>query len=268
MNKLKYVYVFLVVIMAIGVVYKISSFEPEVPENLNVVINTSSNEWYKYSNLENAPENVVVAGSVEEPIDISDKLKEHWYSGVITKIEDNTIYFYDDDKTKHYALKVKDDYKFVSLRTNENVDVKDIKEGYYIDTFSYYNNDIFGIASNITGETLRKEIFKNLCLNDGSGNASNIVASPTVENIDIINSSKAIMKVSVQDIYAEYLGNDESFEFEFILNEKTEIKSKSGLAYSIDTINNALHDFVDLRIDKNTMNDERPVLTGFYSSDS
>ena len=98
MKYLKYVYVLLVVIMAIAVVYKIINFEPEVPESLNVVINTSSNEWYKYSDLENASENVVVAGSAEGPIDISDKLKEHWYSGIITKIEDNTIYFYDDFK--------------------------------------------------------------------------------------------------------------------------------------------------------------------------
>ena len=254
MKYLKYLYVLIVVIMAFGVVYKIINFEPEIPESLNVVVNTSSNEWYKYSGLEDAPDNVVV------------ELKEHWYSGVINKIENNTIYFYDDFKTKHYALEIKDDYKFVSLRTNEDVVVKDIKEGYYIDTFSYYNQDVFGIASNITGEALKQEIFKNLALN--GQNASGIVASPTVENIDIINSSKAIMKVSVQDIYAEYLGNDESFEFEFILNDKTEIKSKSGLAYSIDTINNALHDFVDLRIDKNAINDERPVLTGFYSSDS
>lgn len=266
MKYLKYVYVLLVVIMTVGVVYKISSFEPEVPENLNVVINTSSNEWYKYSNLENAPENVVVAGSVEEPIDISDKLKEHWYSGVVTKIEDNTIYFYDDFKTKNYALKVKDEYKFVSLRTNENVDVKDIKEGYYIDTFCYYNNDVFGIASNITGEALKQEVFRNLALN--GQNASGIVASPVIEKIDIINSNKAIIKVSVQDVYSEYLENDESFEFEFILNEKTEIKSKGGGAYSIETLNNAIHDFIDLRIDPNTINDERPVLTGFYSSDS
>ncbi len=266
MKYLKYVYVLLVVIMAIAVVYKIINFEPEVPESLNVVINTSSNEWYKYSDLENASENVVVAGSAEGPIDISDKLKEHWYSGIITKIEDNTIYFYDDFKTKHYALKIKDDYKFVSLRTNEDVAVKDIKEGYYIDTFSYYNQDVFGIASNITGEALKQEIFKNLALN--GQNASGIVASPSIESIDIINSNKAIIKVSVQDIYSENLENDESFEFEFILNEKTEIKSKGGGAHSIETLNNALHDFIDLRIDPNTINDERPVLTGFYSSDS
>lgn len=41
MKYLKYVYVLLVVIMAIAVVYKIINFEPEVPESLNVVINTS-----------------------------------------------------------------------------------------------------------------------------------------------------------------------------------------------------------------------------------
>ena len=152
------------------------------------------------------------------------------------------------------------------MRTNEDIKVKDIKVGYYIDTFSYYNNDVFGIASNIAGEQLRQEIFKNLALN--GQNVSGVVASPGVESIDIINSNKAILKVSVQDIYSEYLKNDEIFEFEFMLNDKTEIKSKSGLAYSIDTINHALHDFVDLRIDQNTINDERPVLTGFYSSDS
>lgn len=266
MEKLKYVYILLIIIMAIGVVFAINNFEPEIPESLNVVRDTTSNEYYSYSNIEVSPQNTIVAENVTNLIDLSDKLKEHWYSGVITKIEENKIYFDNEDKTKSYVLEVKDGYKFVSLRTNEAVDAKDIKVGYYIDTFSYYNNDVFGIASNITGEELKQEIFKNLTLN--GQNASGIVASPGIENIDIINSNKAIIKVSVQDIYSEYLENDESFEFEFMLNEKTEIKSKSGLAHSIDTINNALHDFVDLRIDPNTINDKYPVLTGFYSSDS
>lgn len=268
MNKLKYVYILLIIIMTVGVIFAINKYEPEVPESLNVVRDTSSNEWYRYADVEAMQENVAIVGSAEAPIDLNDKLKEHWYSGIITKIENNAIYFDNEDKTKSYKLELKEDYKFVSLRTNEDIDIKDIKVGYYIDTFCYYNDDVFGIASNITGEALKKEIFDNLCLNDGGGNVSNIVASPIVENIDIINSSKAIMKISVKDIYAEYLGNDETFEFEFMLNDKTEIKSKSGLAYSIDTINNALHDFVDLRIDKNTINDEYPVLAGFYSSDS
>lgn len=263
MNKLKYVYIVLIIAMTIGVCVAINSFEPTVPESLNVVIDTTSNEYY-----DEEIQNTSILESVIEPIDLSDKLKEHWYSGIITRVEENRIYFDNEDKTKSYVLEVKDDYKFVSLRTNEDIVFNDIKVGYYIDTFCYYNNDVFGIASNITGEALKKEIFDNLCLNDGGGNASNIVASPVIENIDIINSNKAIMKVSVQDIYSEYFGNDESFEFEFMLNDKTEIKSKSGLAYSIDTINNAAHDFVDLRIDKNTINDKYPVLTGFYSSDS
>ena len=266
MNKLKYIYVLLVAAMSIGVVYAINNFEPEIPESLNVVRDTSSNEWYKYPDVGTTHENVVISGSTEGPIELNDKLKEHWYSGIITKIEENKIYFDNEDKIKSYILEVKDDYKFVSLRTNEDIKVKDIKVGYYIDTFSYYNNDVFGIASNIAGEQLRQEILKNLALN--GQNVSGVVASPGVESIDIINSNKAILKVSVQDIYSEYLKNDEIFEFEFMLNDKTEIKSKSGLAYSIDTINHALHDFVDLRIDQNTINDERPVLTGFYSSDS
>lgn len=266
MEKLKYVYILSLIVMTIGVVFAINNFEPEVPESLNVVRDTTSNEYYSYSDAEVASKNTIVAENVIAVINISDKLKEHWYSGVITKIEENKIYFDNEDKTKSYVLEVKDNYKFVSLRTNENIIAQDIKVGYYIDTFSYYNNDVFGIASNIKGDELKQEIFKNLTLN--GQNASGVVASPEVESVDIINSNKAIMKVSVQDIYSEYLENDESFEFEFMLNDKTEIKSKSGLAYSIETINNAAHDFVDLRIDPNTINDKYPVLTGFYSSDS
>lgn len=266
MEKLKYVYIVLIIVMTISVCVAINSFEPKVPESLNVVRDTSPNEWYRYSAVENLSENIVIAPKVAGTTDISDKLKEHWYSGIITKIEDNKIYFDNEDKTKSYVLDIKDNYKFVSLRTNDDIKIQDIKVGYYIDTFSYYNNDVFGIASNIKGDELKQEIFKNLTLN--GQNASGVVASPVVESVDIINSNKAIMKVSVQDIYSEYFGNDESFEFEFMLNDKTEIKSKSGLAYSIDTINNAAHDFVDLRIDKNTINDQYPVLTAFSSSDS
>lgn len=208
---------------------------------------------------------VPVQESVVE-IDITNKLKEHWYSGIITKIEGNFIFFDDDDENKKYVLQVKDSYKYGSLRTSENIEFKDIKVGDYIDTFSYYNDDIFGIATNITGETLKKELLESMAL--GEANISGIASCPNIIDIDIQSSEKAILTLEIYDVYREAFKNEESFEIKVLVNSKTKISSKSGAAHSVETLNNAAHDIVIIYLDKNTLNDEYPVATVFDSSDS
>lgn len=258
MKYLKYVYIILVIIMSVGVIFAIGKFEPEIPEGQNLVINSVGEDTSTYQN-----------SSREEVVgetNITDKLKDHWYSGVVTSINGNMIHFSSSYDNKNYCLNVQNSYKFVNLRTGVNIAFEDIKEGDYIDTFSYYMNDVFGVASNITGEVLKQELLQNLAL--GEANVAGMVASPYIKNIDIVNSNKALMTVEIQDMYGTELGNTEIFEFVFLLNENTSISSKGGGAHSIDTLNNAAHDIVDIYLDKNTLSDKNPLVTTFSSSDS
>lgn len=285
MKYLKYVYIILIVLMSVGVVFAINNFELEISEGQNSLKNVVGEETSEYKNANEkdvtstyqskSQENISGTSNFQQntsreeaegETNITDKLKEHWYSGIITKLDGNTIYFYNTEYKKNYVLTVQDTHKFASLRTGKNIALSSIREGYYIDTFSYYMDDIFGIASNITGEELRQELLQNLAL--GEANVAGTVASPYIKNIDIINNNKAIITVEIQDMYGTELGNTEIFEFKFLLNENTKIDSKGGGAHSIETLNNAAHDIVNIYLDKNTLNNETPLITEFYSSDS
>ncbi len=53
-----------------------------------------------------------------------------------------------------------------------------------------------------------------------------------------------------------------------IVNQTTEIHSKSGLAYNVETLNNATHDFVSIVLDRATISNEEPTVSYFGSTDT
>ena len=82
-----------------------------------------------------------------------------------------------------------------------------------------------------------------------------------IEKVNIVNKEKAILTINFEDPYAEYFNNHEIFTKNVIVNQTTEIHSKSGLAYNVETLNNATHDFVSIVLDRDTIiNEEHNVI--------
>ena len=227
-------------------------------EDGNVIKKYNENLEENNTNIQETKEN--------EIIDVTDRLRQTTYNGIITDINENEIMF--EKENKKYKLKIEQDYKYINARTEENIGFADIKKGYYIDTTVAYLEEkekVIAIASNITGEELKKELLKHFALGE---NAKMGVSSPDIKNIEVINSEKAIVTMEFQDRFGEYLNNNEVFEQKIIVNSNTKITSKSRLAYSVETLKNAAHDIVTIVLDKNTLNDEYPVAISFSSSDS
>ena len=88
------------------------------------------------------------------------------YNGVITEINSNNIVFENQSNNKKYLIDVNSDFKFINGRTNEEMNIDEIKVDYYIDTYTYEKSKVISILSNIKGEELRKELMENFALED------------------------------------------------------------------------------------------------------
>ena len=143
-------------------------------EDGNVVSreNTKSDNQIQETEIENITNNI-----------------EETYNGIITNINFNSIVFENKSRNKKYSINVNSSLNFINRRTNEKVNYDDIKIGYYIDTYTYKKSKAISILSNIKGEELRKELIKNLTLED----SPYLTVSPIGTNIEIINSNKAIL---------------------------------------------------------------------------
>ncbi len=96
----------------------------------------------------------------------------------------------------------------INGRTNEKVYYDEMKIGYYIDTYTYKKSKAISILSNIKGEELRKELTKNLTLED----SPYLTVSPIGTNIEIINSNKAILTITFEDLIPDYNVDGGKFE--------------------------------------------------------
>lgn len=75
--------------------------------------------------------------------------------GKISKIENNRIYFY-DNQNKNYTLEENENIEFIDGRTGESYDFSDIKEEYYINVS--YSQRCF-LFKNIRRERIKKRTF-------------------------------------------------------------------------------------------------------------
>lgn len=187
---------------------------------------------------------------------------EETYNGIITNINSNSIVFEDKSRNKKYSIDVNSSVNFINGRTNEKVYYDEMKIGYYIDTYTYKKSKAISILSNIKGETLRKELIKNLTL-EGS---PYLTVSPIGTNIEIINSNKAILTITFEDLLPDYNVDGGKFEMKVEINPNTVIERKSG-RNKIEQLKNADLSIIKIRLDKNTINNEIPIATYFMSSD-
>ena len=187
---------------------------------------------------------------------------EETYNGIITNVNSNSIVFEDKSRNKKYSIDVNSSLNFINGRTNEKVYYDEMKIGYYIDTYTYKKSKAISILSNIKGEELRKELIKNLTL-EGS---PYLTVSPIGTNIEIINSNKAILTITFEDLLPDYNVDGGKFEMKVEINPNTVIERKSG-RNKIEQLKNADLSIIKIRLDKNTINNEIPIATYFMSSD-
>lgn len=216
-------------------------------EDGNVVSreNTKSDNQIQETEIENITNNI-----------------EETYNGIITNINFNSIVFEDKSRNKKYSIDVNSSLNFINGRTNEKVYYDDMKIGYYIDTYTYKKSKAISILSNIKGEALRKELIKNLTLED----SPYLTVSPIGTNIEIINSNKAILTITFEDLIPDYNVDGGKFEMKVEINSNTVIERKGG-RNKIEQLKDADLNIIKIRLDKNTINNEIPIATYFMSSD-
>lgn len=217
------------------------------------IVNTENtkydNKMQETTEINDIPENIT--NNIEET-----------YNGIITNIDSNSIVFEDKSKNKKYSINVNSSLNFINGRTNEKVNYDDIKIGYYIDTYTYKKSKAISILSNIKGEELRKELIKNLTLED----SPYLTVSPIGTNIEIINSNKAILTITFEDLLPDYNVDGGKFEMKVEINSNTVIERKGG-RNKIEQLKDADLCIIKIRLDKNTINNEIPIATYFMSSD-
>lgn len=217
------------------------------------IVNTENtkydNKMQETTEINDIPENIT--NNIEET-----------YNGIITNIDSNSIVFEDKSKNKKYSINVNSSLNFINGRTNEKVNYDDIKIGYYIDTYTYKKSKAISILSNIKGEELRKELIKNLTLED----SPYLTVSPIGTNIEIINSNKAILTITFEDLIPDYNVDGGKFEMKVEINSNTVIERKGG-RNKIEQLKDADLCIIKIRLDKNTINNEIPIATYFMSSD-
>ena len=230
----------------------------------NVEITTYYDEEGNIVNTENTKYDNKMQETTEIndiPENITNNIEET-YNGIITNIDSNSIVFEDKSKNKKYSINVNSSLNFINGRTNEKVNYDDIKIGYYIDTYTYKKSKAISILSNIKGEELRKELIKNLTLED----SPYLTVSPIGTNIEIINSNKAILTITFEDLIPDYNVDGGKFEMKVEINSNTVIERKGG-RNKIEQLKDADLCIIKIRLDKNTINNEIPIATYFMSSD-
>ena len=215
-----------------------------------------------YSILKNKQDAEDVVQIVFEKLYLIDKEKlpnRNESSWLYSKTKNETE---DKLRNKKYSIDVNSSLNFINGRTNEKVYYDEMKIGYYIDTYTYKKSKAISILSNIKGEELRKELIKNLTLED----SPYLTVSPIGTNIEIINSNKAILTITFEDLIPDYNVDGGKFEMKVEINSNTVIERKGG-RNKIEQLKDADLNIIKIRLDKNTINNEIPIATYFMSSD-
>lgn len=196
-----------------------------------------------------------------QPQDVTQKIlnSELYFSGIITNIDENNIYFSNSNSKQYYINK--NNFNYINGRTNETMNLNNVKIDYYIDTYTYEKSKVISILSNIKGEELRKELMKNFTLE----NPIYLTVSPVGTNIEIINNNKAILTITFDDLLSDYNTNSGKFEMKVEINADTVIECKGG-ANKIEQLGDVALDIIKIKLDKNTIYNKIPIVTYFMSS--
>lgn len=223
-------------------------------ENPNENINNENNVTIQ----ENVDENK----NDEQSQDVTKKIlnNEFYSSGKIYKIDENNIYFSNEDSKKYYINK--NVFQYFNGRTAKSVDSVDIKVGDYL-------NQIEGkilIYRNVSGEELNQELLYNLTLDEDE--RIMMVNTIEIESINIQDKDTAIVKIKYGDIFGDAL-TDETFETIVEFNSNTKFYSKGNNINTVKDLEEAKYNINSIVLDRNTINKKSPaVVKEFESTDN
>lgn len=228
-------------------------------ENPNENINSENT---KNENNVTIQENVDDNKNDEQSQDVTKKIlnNEFYSSGKIYSIDENNIYFSNEDSKKYYINK--NVFQYFNGRTAKNMDSVDIKVGDYL-------NQIDGkilIYRNVSGEELNQELLYNLTLDEDE--RIMMVNTIEIESINIQDKDTAIVKIKYGDIFGNELTN-ETFETIVEFNSNTKFYSKGNNINTVNDLEEAKYNINSIVLDRNTINKKSPaVVKKFESTDN
>ena len=184
------------------------------------------------------------------------------YNGIVTEISDNNIVFENQSSNKKYSIDINSNFKFINGRTNDEMNINDLKVDYYIDTSTYEKSKVISVLSNIKGEELREELMKNFALE----NPIYLTVSPIGTNMEIVDKNKAILTVTFDDLLPDYNTDSGEFEMKVEINSNTKIECKGLIVEYVEQLKDVSLDIIKIKLDRNTINNEIPIVTYFNSS--
>ena len=184
------------------------------------------------------------------------------YNGIISEINNDSIIFENQSNNKKYSIDKNNNFNFINGRTNEPINSNDLKIGYYIDAYPYEKSKVISVLSNIKGHELRKELMQNFALE----NPIYLTVSPIGTNMEILNKNKAMLTVTFGDLLPDYNTDGGEFEMKVEINSNTKIECKGLVVDYVEQLKNVSLDIIKIKLDKNTINNEVPIVTYFNSS--
>ncbi len=233
---------------------KISDY---INPNENIKITVTSQDITLYKDGQKIDNNDFIQ-NITNDIETND----YGYNGIITEISYNNIIFENQSSNKKYSIDINSNFKFINGRTNDEMNINDLKVDYYIDTSTYKKSKVISVLSNIKGEELRKELMKNFALE----NPIYLTVSPIGTNMEILNKNKAILTVTFGDLLPDYNTDGGEFELKVEINSNTKIECKGLVVEYVEQLKDVTLDIIKIKLDKNTINNEIPVVTYFNSS--
>ena len=253
-----------------GYFEKVKSAITEVDTN-NIIDNIATAgiiEIYNKEGMKGVEEYIEKSNYIEDKeknnanssVDVTQKInnKQVIHSGIINNIDDKHIYYIDSDSHKFYFEK--NLFPYLNGRTFKDLNVSDLKVGDYIDV----NNKQIFVFKNLTGEELNQELLYNFTLT----NEERImyVNSIEIEDINIIDSNKAIVKIKYGDIIGENLTN-EKFSTLVEFNENTKYYSKGNNIHNVNELENAKGNINSIILKKDSINKKNPAIVVEFECD-
>ena len=253
-----------------GYFEKVKSAITEVDANniIDNIVTAGIIEIYNKEGMEGVEEYIEKSNYIEDKEknnansseDVTQKInnKQVIHSGIINNIDDKHIYYTDSDSHKLYFEKKI--FPYLTGRTFKDLNVSDLKVGDYIDV----NNKQIFVFRNLTGEELKQELLYNFTLT----NEERImyVNSIEIEDINIIDSNKAIAKIKYGDIIGENLTN-EKFSTLVEFNENTKYYSKGNNIHNVNELENAKGNINSIILKKDSINKKNPAIVISFECD-
>ena len=233
---------------------KISDY---INPNENIRITITSQDIILYKDGQKIDKNDFIKNITNDIETVS-----YGYNGIISEINNDSIIFENQSSNKKYSIDKNNNFNFINGRTNEPINSNDLKVGYYIDTYPYEKSKVISVLSNIKGEELRKELMMNFALED----PIYLTVSPIGTNMEIVNKNKAILTVTFGDLLPDYNTDGGEFEIKVEINSNTMIECKGLIVEYVEQLKNVSLDIIKIKLDKNTINNEVPIVTYFNSS--